>query len=111
MKARTSFSPTIQTLLDSRRTSIYGFCGGGSTLVHLACFNTFYKLSVSLVLVTENSPRVENIFCVGTPFQIIFVAIQFVSVLVINFGKIVRIGDKCFGNELVYSLDIFAEVE
>ena len=52
-----------------------------------------------------------DIFCVSTPFQVGFVAVGFVTVDVIDFGEIVRIFDECFGNELMQSLNVFAEME
>lgn len=53
----------------------------------------------------------NDILCVSTPLQVVLVAVQFVSVLVIDFGEIFRIGDECLGNEFVYAPYVFAEMD
>lgn len=111
MQACASFSLTVQTLLDSRRTAPNGFSGGGDILVYLTCFDALYARFLVLVLSAESSPRMADIFCVSTPFQIRFVTVGFVAVFVVDFGEIVRIFDKCFGNDFMQSLNVFAEME
>ena len=104
MFTRGGFSPTIEALSDSHRASSDGFRGGFDCWVHRTRFNAENGASVGATrFLAESSVRVEHIVRASTIFEVEFVVVEFVSVLVVDVVEIEGIGDEGFCYKSVYA--------